>query len=208
MLAVRKPLHAQCLLSQSYGPGRPGRRSSKTIHRSLSRQPRRRRPAPRSPLGQPPSVRRRSPPLLPFHLIAHRIMYGDALESGYIPLGDCLWRSTVLLAVLFSANHGLLAWTPILILSVIGLVFFWRRNPAVGGPFFAAAFAFYLFIASYPDWAGISSYGSRFFVSLPSSSYSGLAVFLDPAAKLFPTAAPQFSPPAPRSPPSCSGTPA
>jgi hypothetical protein len=140
--------------------------------------------------------------------IAHRIMYGDALESGYIPLGDCLWRSTVLLAVLFSANHGLLAWTPILILSVIGLVFFWRRNPAVGGPFFAAAFAFYLFIASYPDWAGISSYGSRFFVSLPSSSYSGLAVFLDPAAKLFPTAAPQFSPPAPRSPPSCSGTPA
>jgi hypothetical protein len=119
--------------------------------------------------------------------IAHRIIYGNALESGYIPLRDWLWRSPVLLSVLFSANHGLLAWTPVLLLSILGLIFFWRRNPAVGGPFFAAAFAFYLFIACYPDWAGISSYGNRFFVSLTVLFVLGLAVFLDALAKLFAT---------------------
>jgi hypothetical protein len=118
-------------------------------------------------------------------LIAHRIIYGDALESGYVPLRDWLWRSPVLIAVLFSSNHGLLSWTPILILSLIGLALFWRRNPAVGGPFAAAVLAFYLFIACYPDWAGISSYGNRFFVSLTILFVLGLAVFLDALARLF-----------------------
>ena len=32
--------------------------------------------------------------------------------------------------------------------------------------FLAAFVAFYLLISRYPDWAGISSYGNRFFVSL------------------------------------------
>jgi hypothetical protein len=117
--------------------------------------------------------------------IAHRIVYGDALESGYIPLRDWLWRSPAFFRVLFSSNHGLLAWTPILIFSLIGLVIFRRRNSAAGVPFAAAALAFYLFIACYPDWAGISSYGNRFFVSLTILFVLGLAVFLDAAVRLF-----------------------
>jgi hypothetical protein len=117
--------------------------------------------------------------------IAHRIIYGDALESGYIPLRDWLWRSPALLAVLFSSEHGLLSWTPVLVFSVIGLFFFARRHPAVGGAFLSAALAFYLFIACYPDWAGISSYGNRFFVSLTILFVLGLAVFLDAVARRF-----------------------
>jgi hypothetical protein len=118
--------------------------------------------------------------------IAHHIIYGDALESGYIPLRDWLWRSPVLLAVLFSSNHGLLSWTPILLLSIIGLIFFACRRPAVGGAFLSASFAFYLFIACYPDWAGISSYGNRFFVSLTILFVLGLAVLLDALAQRLP----------------------
>jgi signal transduction histidine kinase len=117
--------------------------------------------------------------------IVHRIVYGNALESGYIPLRNWLWRSPALLPVLFSSEHGLLSWTPILLLSLIGLALFCRRNPAVGAPFAAAALAFYLFIACYPDWAGISSYGNRFFVSLTILFVLGLAVFLDALARLF-----------------------
>jgi hypothetical protein len=45
--------------------------------------------------------------------------------------------------------------------------------------------AFYLFIACYPDWAGISSYGNRFFVSLTALFILGLAVFLDRLAQFF-----------------------
>jgi hypothetical protein len=122
--------------------------------------------------------------LLPI-FITRFIIYGNAFESGYTPLYDWLWRSPVLLRVFFSSNHGLLAWTPILLLSIIGLFLFWRREPRVGGPFLAAFLAFYLFIACYPDWAGISSYGNRFFVSLTAFFVIGLAVFLDGAAQLF-----------------------
>jgi hypothetical protein len=39
--------------------------------------------------------------------------------------------------------------------------------------------AYYYFIASYPDWDGISSFGNRFFVSLTPLFVIGLAAFLD-----------------------------
>lgn len=122
--------------------------------------------------------------VLPIFITRH-IIYGNAFESGYVPLRDWLWRSPVLLSVFFSSNHGLIAWTPILLFSILGLFLFWRREPRVGGPFLAAFLAFYLFIACYPDWAGISSYGNRFFVSLTSLFIIGLAVFLDRLAQLF-----------------------
>jgi hypothetical protein len=117
--------------------------------------------------------------------IAHRIIYGGALETGYIPIGQWNWPSPYFLSVLFSSNHGLIAWTPILLFSVIGLFAFWQSVPRVGSAFLAVALAFYYFIASYPDWAGISSYGSRFFVSLTPLFVLGLAVFLDRFTRIF-----------------------
>ncbi len=117
--------------------------------------------------------------------ITRCIIYGNPFETGYAPLKDWLWRSPAFLAVLLSSNHGLLSWTPILLLSVVGLFFFWRREPRAGAPLLAAFLAFYLFISCYPDWAGISSYGNRFFVSLTPLFVLGLAVFLDRVASLF-----------------------
>jgi hypothetical protein len=117
--------------------------------------------------------------------ITRYLVYGGAFESAYIPLRDWNWFSPHFLAVLFSSNHGLLSWTPVLLLSVAGLFLFWRREPLVGAPFLAAFLAFYFFISSYPDWAGISSYGNRFFVSLTSLFILGLAVFFHHAAQLF-----------------------
>jgi hypothetical protein len=118
-------------------------------------------------------------------LLTRYVIYGSPFESGYIPLRDWLWRSPAFLAVLFSSNHGLLAWTPILLFAIAGLILFRWREPRTGTPFLAAFVAFYLFIACYPDWAGISSFGNRFFVSLTSLFILGLAVFLDRAAQLF-----------------------
>jgi hypothetical protein len=76
-------------------------------------------------------------------------------------------------------------WTPVVLLAIAGLFLFWRREPRVGTPFLASALAFYVFIACYPDWAGISSYGNRFFVSLTPLFILGLSVLLERAAKLF-----------------------
>jgi hypothetical protein len=117
--------------------------------------------------------------------LSRYFVYGNAFESGYVPLREWFWRSPLLLAVLFSSNHGLFAWTPLLLFAVAGLIMFWRREPFVGGAFLAAVLAFYLFIACYPGWDGISSYGNRFFISLTPFFILGLSVVLERFAGLF-----------------------
>jgi len=79
----------------------------------------------------------------------------------------------------------LFSWTPLLLLATVGLVLFRSREPRVGTPLLAAALAFYIFIACYPDWAGISSFGNRFFVSLTPLFILGLSVFLERVSTLF-----------------------
>jgi hypothetical protein len=115
-------------------------------------------------------------------LISKQIVYGSPFESGYIPINLWNWKSPYFLRVLFSSNHGLFLWTPLLLLSAIGIFLFWRKAPRIGGPVLFATLAFYYFIASYPDWAGISSFGNRFFVSLTAFFVIGLAVFAEKVA--------------------------
>ena len=113
------------------------------------------------------------------------IIYGNPFESGYVSLRQWLWTSPVFFSVLFSSNHGLFSWTPILLLAVLGLFIFWRQQRQPGTAFLAAFLVFYLFISCYPDWAGISSYGNRFFVSLTPLFVIGLAVCFERLAQLF-----------------------
>jgi hypothetical protein len=113
------------------------------------------------------------------------IVYGGPFETGYLSLRDFLWRSPAVLQVLFSSDHGLLAWTPLLAFSWIGLLLFAWRFPKVGLPFLIASLSFYLFFTLYPDWDGISSYGNRFFISLTPLFIFGLAVTLERFATLF-----------------------
>jgi hypothetical protein len=122
--------------------------------------------------------------LLPTFLSRY-IIYGNVFESGYVPLREWSWRSPFFLAVLFSSNHGLFAWTPVLLFAVAGLFVFWWREPLVGEAFLAAVLVFYGFIACYPDWAGISSYGNRFFISLTILFILGLSVALERFAGFF-----------------------
>jgi hypothetical protein len=118
-------------------------------------------------------------------LVSRYVIYGNPFESGYVSLKDWAWRSPYFLAVLFSSEHGLIVWTPAIALACIGVVIFALREPRVGGAILAAMLAFYVFIACYPDWAGISSFGNRFFVSLTPIFVIGLAVFFGRAARLF-----------------------
>src|SRR6266851_2557744 len=64
--------------------------------------------------------------------ITRYLIYGNPFESAYIPLKDWNWFSPNFLAVLFSSNHGLITWTPILLFSILGLFIFWRRQTLVG----------------------------------------------------------------------------
>jgi len=117
--------------------------------------------------------------------VTRAIVYGGPFETGYVSLRYFLWRSPVFFSVLFSFEHGLLSWTPVLAFAILGLLFFAVRLPKVGVPFVVAMVVFYLFICVYPDWAGISSYGNRFFVSLTPLFVFGLAYFLERVAARF-----------------------
>jgi hypothetical protein len=117
--------------------------------------------------------------------ISRTIVYGGPFESGYTPLTLYLWRSPVFLSVLFSSNHGLFYWTPLLAFAILGLIFFAVRLPKIGLPIVASLLAFYLFICFYPYWAGISSFGNRFFISLTVVFILGLAWLLELIATRF-----------------------
>ena len=112
-------------------------------------------------------------------------LYGGLLETGYIPINSWDWLSPSFVALLFSANHGLFSWTPILLFSCAGLFFFSRKFPIIGLSIWCVLFAFYYFMAAYPDWAGISSYGNRFFVSLTVFFVLGLSALLERCASVF-----------------------
>ena len=110
-------------------------------------------------------------------LIVKKIIYGSYLEFGYGPHWD--FTSPALLKVCFSSEHGLFSWTPVILLAVIGL-FLLKNHDRALSLYCLLAFAFYLYaIGCYEDWAGISSFGNRFFVSLTPLFILGLAVFFD-----------------------------
>jgi hypothetical protein len=117
--------------------------------------------------------------------VSRWIVYGGPFETGYVSIRDFLWHSPVFFNVLFSSNHGLLAWTPLVGFAIFGLLLFAFRFPKVGVPFFTALAAFYAFISFYPDWAGISSYGNRFFISLTPLFILGLGYLLEYVSQLF-----------------------
>ena len=161
--------------------------------------------AARNPTGGAPRMRR----LLTHHLlfslillicllptlITRAIIYGNPFESGYVPITHWFWKSPFFFSVLFSSNHGLFVWTPIILFAFVGLFLFWRREPRFGAPMLIAALGFYFLIACYPDWAGVSSYGNRFFISLIPLFVLGLSILLDRVGKAFqsPRAASAFA---------------
>ncbi len=110
-------------------------------------------------------------------LITRQIIFGSFLHTGYAPLGGWAWKSPALWNVLFSSDHGMLSWTPILILALIGLALFWRADKAFATYSIVAFLLFYFVVSVHPDWDGMSSFGARFFVSLTPLFILGLAAF-------------------------------
>jgi hypothetical protein len=113
-------------------------------------------------------------------IIGKWLLYGSPLTTGY--QDEFVWTSPRLWDTAWSANHGVLLWTPVLILAVAGLARLIRdrRDLAVLG---VAVVAFYVVVASYQNWHGQSSFGNRFFVSLTPVFFAGLAALADAAVR-------------------------
>jgi hypothetical protein len=114
-------------------------------------------------------------------LITKKIIYGGYLKFGYKE--QWFWNSPAIFKVGFSSEHGLFSWTPVLLLAVIGLFFLSRIDRALAS-YLLVVFALYLYIIGcYEAWAGISSFGNRFFVSLTPIFVLGLAALFDGLAR-------------------------
>ena len=170
--------HDRYLLPERDSAPAPGNRGSWRVWRSPGRR--------RSPLGGLEYVLTKHAMFLASIVVTmvptfvtRQIIYGHAFESGYPPVRTWHWGSPVLLRVLFSSDHGMVSWTPILIPSILGLIVLYRRDRLFGGGLLLVLLPYYYFIASYPDWDGISSFGNRFFVSLTPVFVIGLAAALD-----------------------------
>jgi hypothetical protein len=111
--------------------------------------------------------------------VTRQIIYGNPFETGYPGIRSWNWTSPAMLQVLFSSDHGMFSWTPILAFATLGLFFLIRRNALLGVGSLLTFVTYYYFIASYPDWDGLSSFGNRFFVSLTPIFVLGLAALLD-----------------------------
>jgi hypothetical protein len=116
-------------------------------------------------------------------LITKKIIYGSYFNLGYTE--HWFWSSPAFFRVCFSAEHGLFTWTPILIPAVVGLIFVCSIDRLLGFGSLAVFLAYLYLIGCYQNWAGISSFGNRFFVSLTPIFVLGLAAALQRLGRLF-----------------------
>ncbi len=118
-------------------------------------------------------------------IVTRRIIFGGYFRFGSYSSLSWNWAAPHWREVLFSSDHGVFSWTPVLTLALLGLFFVPRAHRAIAAYFGLTAVAFYYVISSYPFWDGISSFGNRFFISLTPIYIFGLAALLQRFSTIF-----------------------
>jgi hypothetical protein len=111
-----------------------------------------------------------SPQLLTWKVIFDRFWIGIPLGSDYMRWGDPFLAET-----LFSSRHGLLSWSPILIVALFGLVGFLWRHPRFGFPLVCLLIIQTYINSAVADWWGGGAFGARRFDSVLPILAVGLA---------------------------------
>jgi hypothetical protein len=118
-------------------------------------------------------------------LITRKIIFGGMFRFGAYTALPWNWGAPFWHSVLFSSDHGMLSWTPLLAFALLGLFLPFPGEKRVSAYLALAAVAFYYVISSYPYWDGMASYGNRFFISLTPVFVFGLALLLERVGRLF-----------------------
>jgi len=126
-------------------------------------------------------------------LVTRKIIFGGFFRFSSYQHAAWDWTAPHWYSILFSSEHGILLWTPILALAIIGLVFVPRRAKVLTSYLSAGAAAFFYLISCYPDWAGISAFGNRFFISVTPIFIFGLALLLQRFGGFFRSSTRAFS---------------
>jgi hypothetical protein len=110
-------------------------------------------------------------------LIAYRVITGHFSPSKVVS-SKFTWTSPNFLNVLFSPEHGLVPWTPVIALGLLGLALLWRRDRVLASAL-VLAFVLQVYIAgSFLTWQSASSFGQRRFINSTAIFALGLAALL------------------------------
>src|SRR5205814_8693734 len=94
-------------------------------------------------------------------LVTRWIIFGGIFRFGTYGVLAWNWTAPYWRSILFSTEHGLFTWTPILALSVAGLFLAPRAAKSITLYLGVGAAAYYYLISSYPYWHGTASFGNR-----------------------------------------------
>jgi hypothetical protein len=110
------------------------------------------------------------------------VLYGRPFA---IPQGPAFmqWTSPHPIAVLFSDNHGLFTWAPLLILALVGLAALLRRDRQAALPVVTVLVLSWYASAAVSDWWAGEAFGARRFLSLFPLFVAGLAAWMDPVSR-------------------------
>jgi hypothetical protein len=92
-------------------------------------------------------------------------------DEGYLNFFDARWVD-----VLFSSRHGLLSWTPVVWIALVGTMAYVRRRPLWAVPALIAFAALVWTNGSAHDWAGGWAFGGRRFTSVLAAFAPGVAI--------------------------------
>jgi hypothetical protein len=117
--------------------------------------------------------------------VTRQIVFGSPFGVGPYALRLWNWTSPAFAPVLFSKNHGMFVFTPILVLAIVGLFYLRRLNQTLGTTCLLITLVFYCLISCFPWWYGAVGFGNRLFVSLTPLFIFGLAASFAWATRLW-----------------------
>jgi hypothetical protein len=109
-------------------------------------------------------------------MVVWHVLYGQPFA---IPQGPSFiqWASPHPIDVLFSTNHGLLTWTPLVALSLWGLGMFLPRNREAAPVILGLVLVAWYVNAAVADWWAGEAFGARRFLSLFPFLVLGMATW-------------------------------
>ena len=120
--------------------------------------------------------------------VARQIVFGNPLAVGPYAPRFWNWTAPAFSQVLFSTSHGLLVFTPIVVLAMAGLLWLRKLDRRVGAVCLLVTVILYVLICCYPWPLGVVGFGARYFVALTPIFILGLAALFAWAAGLWPDA--------------------
>lgn len=113
-------------------------------------------------------------------MIVWRVLYGSPFSgpAPYLRYSEfSLLKPVHAMETLFSSNHGLFFWHPLLALGLLGLCLDLRRERATTLPLLLSFLATWHIASCWEVWFAGASFGNRFYLSTLGSFAAGFAAF-------------------------------